>query len=92
MSLKFLDCIVTTYEFAAGYLVDVVDYRGADELAVYLHHEYYDGIKVHIFDTRKDELGCGGAGALEDVIEGRLLNEPFIQEFREKYFYINKGA
>lgn len=85
MSIHTVNCTITTYDFAAGYLVDVVDYPNAEELEVYLHHRYYDGIKVHIFDVRKDELGFGGLGELEDVIEGRLVHEPFIRNFEDKY-------
>ena len=91
MSLTTVECLTTTYNFAAGYLVDVVNYPLEEELEIYLHHCYYDGIKIHIFDIRKDELGCGGAGELEDIIEGRLVHQSFIQAFEQKYFSINKG-
>ena len=87
MSLEFLDCIVTTYDFAAGYLVDVVDYPLEEELKLYLHHWYYDGMKIHMFNIRKDELGAfGGMGELEDIIEGALVNGSYIQKFKENYF------
>lgn len=92
MGLEYHDCKINTYTFAAGYLIDVVDFPFEEELKIYLHHEYYDGIKVHIFDIRKDELDCGGAGALEDIIEGQLISNNFIHEFQQKYFYINKGV
>ena len=86
MSLKPVNCTITTFDFAAGYMVDVVDYPLEEELEVYLHHWYYDGIKVHIFDIRKDELGYGGCGSLEEFIEGRLVYGRYIQDFERKYF------
>ena len=87
MSLKFLNCKVTTYDFAAGYIVDVVDYPIEEELKLYLHHWYYDGMKMHMFNIRKDELGVyGGMGELEDIIEGALVNGSYIQKFKENYF------
>ena len=42
MSLRTVRCTVDTYDFAAGYLVDVVDYPCEEELEVYLHHIYLD--------------------------------------------------
>lgn len=87
MSLRTVKCTIDTYDFAANYLVDVVDYPLEEELKLYLHHWYYDGMKMHMFDVRKDELGVyGGAGELEDIIEGALVNGPYIKIFKEKYF------
>ena len=86
MSMTPINCTITTFDFAAGYMVDVVDYPLEEELEVYLHHWYYDGMKVHIFDIRKDELGCGGCGSLEEFIEGCLVYGRYIQDFECKYF------
>ena len=86
MSLQSVNCTTTTFNFAAGYMVDVVDYPLEEELEVYLHHWHYDGIKVHIFDIRKDELGYGGCGCLKEYIEGHLVHGHYIQDFERKYF------
>lgn len=85
MSLRTVRCTVDTYDFAAGYLVDVVDYPCEEELEVYLHHIYLDGIKVRIMKIRKDELGYGGLGNLEDIIEGYLVHSTHIRDFNANY-------
>ena len=86
MALQFIKCKTTTYDFGAGYMVDVVDYPLEEELLLYLHHWYYNGMKMYMFSVRKDELGrYGGAGELEDIIEGSLVHGNYIKDFRKKY-------
>ena len=85
MSLIPIDCTITTYDFAAGYLVDVVDYHCEETLDIYLHHAYLSGVKVHVLQIRKDELGYGGAGRLENIIESRLLHSNYIKKFQKNY-------
>lgn len=53
----------------------IIDIYEAHDHEVYLHHWNYDGIKVHIFDIRKDELGYGGCGSLDEFIEGHLVHD-----------------
>ena len=83
MSLIPVDCTTTTYDFAAGYLVDVVDYHCEETLDIYLHHTYLSSVKVHVLQIRKDELGYGGAGRLEDIIESCLLHSNYIKKFQK---------
>lgn len=85
MSLIPVDCTTTTYDFAAGYLVDVVDYHCEGTLDIYLHHTYLSSVKVHVLQIRKDELGYGGAGRLEDIIESCLLHSNYIKKFQKNY-------
>lgn len=84
MGLQQIKCDVTTYDFAWGYLVDVVDYPDSPILSVYLHHDYYYNYRMRMFDIDKEILYESG-GHLFEEIESRLVHGSYIKEFEEKF-------
>lgn len=84
MGLQQIKCNVTTYDFAWGYLVDVVDYPDSPIISVHLHHDYFYNYRMRMFDIDKEMLYESG-GHLFEEIESKLVHGSYIKMFEDKF-------